>query len=72
MSSSVLYQRLRELHEAGLLERDEHGAYALTPIGTALAQALAPLDDWARRWAVATRSAAAGRSASVHGPGPDP
>jgi DNA-binding HxlR family transcriptional regulator len=56
MSSSVLYQRLRELQEAGLLERDEHDAYALSRIGASLAEALEPLDGWARRWAVSTRS----------------
>jgi DNA-binding HxlR family transcriptional regulator len=53
MSASVLYERLRELTRAGLLTRDEPGAYLLTGLGTDLITALAPLDAWARRWAVA-------------------
>ena len=51
MSSSVLYQRLRELQEAGLVRRDPDDAYDLTPIGSSLGEALEPLDTWARRWA---------------------
>lgn len=51
MSSSVLYERLEELTAAGLLTRDEAGAYLLTELGAALAPALESLDSWARRWA---------------------
>ena len=51
MSSSVLYERLAELTAAGLLARDEAGAYLLTDLGAALAPALESLDCWARRWA---------------------
>jgi DNA-binding HxlR family transcriptional regulator len=50
MSSSVLYDRLRELTEGGLLERTENDAYALSAPGAALGQALRPLDDWATSW----------------------
>jgi DNA-binding HxlR family transcriptional regulator len=50
MSSSVLYERLAELTDAGLLARDEAGAYLLTDLGAALAPALESLDSWARRW----------------------
>jgi DNA-binding HxlR family transcriptional regulator len=50
MSSSVLYVRLRELSEAGLIEQTEDDAYALSPEGAALGQALAPLDRWAVSW----------------------
>jgi len=50
MSSSVLYERLDELTAAGLLTRDEAGAYLLTDLGAALAPALESLDAWARRW----------------------
>jgi DNA-binding HxlR family transcriptional regulator len=50
MSSSVLYERLDELTDAGLLTRDEAGAYLLTDLGAALAPALESLDSWARRW----------------------
>ena len=50
MSSSVLYERLDELTGAGLVTRDEAGAYLLTDLGVALAPALESLDAWARRW----------------------
>jgi DNA-binding HxlR family transcriptional regulator len=50
MSSSVLYERLEELTAAGLLARDEAGAYLLTDLGAALRPALESLDDWARHW----------------------
>ena len=51
MSSSVLYERLGELAEAGLVTRTDDGHYALTDLGGSLGDALAPLDAWARRWA---------------------
>ena len=51
MSSSVLYERLRELAAAGLVDQDAAGAYVLTDIGSALGAAIAPLDDWATSWA---------------------
>jgi DNA-binding HxlR family transcriptional regulator len=51
MSSSVLYERLGELTEAGLVTRADDGQYVLTDLGTSLGEALAPLDAWARRWA---------------------
>lgn len=54
MSSSVLYQRLRELSEAGLVVRDDEGRFAITPLGGDLRGALEPLDEWARRWAERT------------------
>jgi DNA-binding HxlR family transcriptional regulator len=50
MSPSVLYERLRELTDARLVESTEDG-YRLTPIGQQLGAALKPLDRWARRWA---------------------
>ena len=60
MSSSVLYQRLRELTEAGIIARadgdDGRSAYRLTDLGQSLGEALAPLDDWARRWAKRRRT----------------
>ena len=49
LSSSVLYERLRELHEAGLVHRDEQ-QWTLTALGADLRTALAPLDAWSRRW----------------------
>ena len=51
MSSSVLYERLGELGNAGLVTRTEDGSYALTEYGDALGDALGPLDVWARAWA---------------------
>lgn len=53
MSSSVLYERIRELTDAGLLRRADHEAYQLTELGTSLGAALEPLDAWARSWAKA-------------------
>jgi DNA-binding HxlR family transcriptional regulator len=50
MSTSVLNQRLRELREAGLVESGK-GGYHLTKQGMQLKEALAPLDDWSKRWA---------------------
>ena len=51
MSPSVLNQRLRELREAGIAELDPDGGYRLTAAGRTLLAALAPLTDWAKRWA---------------------
>lgn len=62
MSSSVLYQRLRELGEAGLLHRDSDHAYVLTPLGSSLGEALEPLDRWARGWASVARGSGGPRT----------
>lgn len=62
LSSSVLYDRVRELSAAGLLEQDEHGAYGLTDLGRDLGEALGPLDAWARRWAGRIDQSVTGRS----------
>lgn len=51
MSPSVLSQRLLELQETGIVLQDEQGSYGLTPEGGELFNALAPLHDWAKRWA---------------------
>lgn len=51
MSSSVLYERLTELLDAGLIQKSAEGAYELTPIGSELGAALAPLDQWSKSWA---------------------
>ncbi|MFJ7965536.1 winged helix-turn-helix transcriptional regulator [Streptomyces sp. NPDC096324] len=50
LSSSVLYQRLRELTSSGIIAGAADG-YGLTPLGAALGEALRPLDDWATTWA---------------------
>lgn len=51
LSSSVLYERLRELTDAQLVEQGPDGGYGLTPLGRDLGASLQPLDAWARRWA---------------------
>lgn len=51
LSSSVLYDRLRELQDAGLVVQDDDDAYALTELGASLRAALQPLDGWAQEWA---------------------
>ena len=55
MSSSVLYERLRELTAAQLVRRTEDDRYELTRHGATLGAAIAPLDAWARKWVSATR-----------------
>lgn len=50
VSSSVLADRLRELAEAGVVERTEAG-YGLTDAGAELLARLRPLEDWASHWA---------------------
>ena len=59
MSSSVLYDRLRELAAAALIEQTDRDAYALTGPGRALGQALTPLNDWAVAWNAALVSPSA-------------
>lgn len=54
LSSSVLYERLRNLQDARLVQRDGQ-RWALTPLGTELGAALAPLDAWSHRWAGSVR-----------------
>jgi DNA-binding HxlR family transcriptional regulator len=54
LSSSVLYQRLHELSDAGLVAQQDSDAYALTSLGGELGAALHPLDAWARRWSRST------------------
>ncbi len=51
LSSSVLYDRLGELVEAGLIDKAADNSYQLTDLGNDLGAALRPLDTWARRWA---------------------
>ncbi len=57
LSSSVMYERLRELTDGGLIGRSTAGAYELTSIGRELGRAIAPLSQWAESWAASqTRS----------------
>jgi DNA-binding HxlR family transcriptional regulator len=50
ISSSVLNDRLRELREAAIVAADPATGYHLSGDGRELLEALAPLDDWAKRW----------------------
>jgi DNA-binding HxlR family transcriptional regulator len=50
ISPSVLNSRLRELREAGLVERSDQG-YRATPVGHELYALLVPLGAWAKKWA---------------------
>ena len=52
MSPSVLYQRLAELTESGLVAQAGNLRYELTGIGRDLGAALDPLLEWSRRWAL--------------------
>jgi DNA-binding HxlR family transcriptional regulator len=58
MSSSVLYDRLRDLAASGLVERTPDDQYALTQVGVGLGAALKPLDAWAESWAASFTSRA--------------
>jgi DNA-binding HxlR family transcriptional regulator len=49
MSSSVLYERLKELTDAGLVTKGDEG-YLLTEMGSSLGSALQPLSEWALVW----------------------
>ena len=51
MSPSVLYARLGELMDAGLVMQEADQRYCLTDIGRTLGSALEPLDQWSQRWA---------------------
>ena len=53
MSSSVLQQRLSELQESLLVERDDTGAYRLTELGEDARDQLRGLTRWSERWASA-------------------
>ena len=73
ISSSVLNDRLRELREAGIVDGERTGGYRLTRQGRALFEALAPVDAWAKRWALgppadpgATPPADRGKTHSAH------
>ncbi|MFD0277997.1 winged helix-turn-helix transcriptional regulator [Kitasatospora sp. NPDC127111] len=50
LSSSVLYQRLRELTANGVVTPAADG-YELTPLGASLGLALRPFNEWATTWA---------------------
>lgn len=51
VSTSVLAKRLRELTDAGVVMSDDAGRYTLTKRGRELTELLAPLNQFAIRWA---------------------
>ncbi len=55
VSPTVLNQRLAELRDSGIVSHEPGSGYALTPLGESLHAALAPLNDWAARWAARRR-----------------
>jgi DNA-binding HxlR family transcriptional regulator len=54
MSPSVLYQRLAELTESGLVAQVADARYDLTDLGRSLGATLEPLTAWSDRWASET------------------
>jgi DNA-binding HxlR family transcriptional regulator len=58
MSTSVLSQRLGELREAQLVEKDQAGGYTLTEPGSRLLAQLDGIDEWTQEWVRAVRGAA--------------
>jgi DNA-binding HxlR family transcriptional regulator len=50
MSTSVLSQRLRELRESQLVEKDGSSDYALTETGMRLLARLDGIDEWTQEW----------------------
>jgi DNA-binding HxlR family transcriptional regulator len=58
MSTSVLSQRLGELREAQLVEKDQTGDYRLSESGARLLARLDGIDEWTQEWARALRGGA--------------
>jgi DNA-binding HxlR family transcriptional regulator len=64
MSPSVLSQRLGELREAGLVEKDDAGPYRLSRSGRSLLDRLRWVEDWTAQWEAALRGRARRRPPS--------
>ena len=62
MSTSVLTQRLGELRDAQLVEKEPVGQYGLTAHGSALLARLDGMDQWTQEWGRMVRDAARERS----------
>ena len=62
MSTSVLSQRLGELREAQLVEKDQDGGYTLTEHGVRLLARLDGIDEWTQEWTRTLRGRAADRA----------
>ena len=50
MSTSVLSQRLAELRDVQLVEKDQSGGYRLTEPGAQLLARLDGMDEWTQQW----------------------
>jgi DNA-binding HxlR family transcriptional regulator len=61
MSTSVLSQRLAELKDAQLVEKERGGSYRLTEPGSALLARLDGMDEWTQEWARRIRGGATDR-----------
>jgi DNA-binding HxlR family transcriptional regulator len=61
MSTSVLSQRLGELGDAQLIEKDQAGNYMLSEPGVRLLTRLDGIDEWTQEWARTIRARAADR-----------
>jgi DNA-binding HxlR family transcriptional regulator len=61
MSTSVLSQRLGELRDAQLIEKDQDGCYTLSEPGVRLLTRLDGIDEWTQEWARTIRGRAADR-----------
>jgi DNA-binding HxlR family transcriptional regulator len=61
MSTSVLSQRLSELRDAQLIEKDQAGSYMLTESGSRLLTRLDGIDEWTQEWARTIHAGAAER-----------
>jgi DNA-binding HxlR family transcriptional regulator len=55
MSTSVLSQRLGELRDAQLIEKDQAGSYTLSEHGGRLLARLDGIDEWTQEWSRAIR-----------------
>jgi DNA-binding HxlR family transcriptional regulator len=62
MSTSVLSQRLTELRDAQLIERDQAAVYLLTEHGVRLLARLDGIDEWTQEWARTIKGVAADKS----------
>jgi DNA-binding HxlR family transcriptional regulator len=56
ISSSVLWQRVNELKEAGFVDAPEGHGLQLTPLGVRLLESFSPLLAFAETWARARRN----------------
>jgi DNA-binding HxlR family transcriptional regulator len=61
MSTSVLSQRLGELRDAQLVDKDPEGNYSLSESGVQLLARLDGIDEWTQEWSRTIRGRAADR-----------